>query len=370
MKKKWEYYEEDNKKEKHISDKFKISELLAKLLINRGITEDDEIETFLNPKRNDFYDPFLILDMEKAVSRILKAIKSKEKVIIYGDYDVDGITSTAVLKKFLAERGLDADYYIPNRLEEGYGLNKEAISDIVGQGYTLVITVDCGISAASEVDTANKLGLEIIITDHHKPPEKLPKALAVIDLKRKDNTAYPFKELAGVGVVFKLIQAISIKLGLDEKEYLKYLDLVCMGTISDIVPLINENRVIAKFGLKLMKVTRNIGLRELIKLAGYKEINAAAVSFGIAPRINACGRMGHQDEAIRLLLTEDTLEAKEIADRLNLYNMSRQSKEKEIFDHAIEKIEEENIEQLNSIVLFGDNWHHGVVRNSCIKTCG
>ena len=373
MKKQWKYYNEDAGEDlastqiKHIVKKFQISEFLAKLLVNREITDDKKIPIFLNPTRQDFYNPFLILDMEKAASRIVQAINGKEKVAIYGDYDADGITSTIVLKKFLYERGLDAEYYIPNRLEEGYGLNKEAIAEIAEQGCTLIITVDCGISGIDEVEAANELGLEIIITDHHEPLETLPNAFAVIDLKRKDSTVYPFRELAGVGVVFKLIQAVSIQLGINEEEYLKYLDLVCTGTISDIVPLIDENRVIAKLGLKLMKMTKNIGLRELIRQTGYKEINAASVSFGIAPRINACGRMGHEDEALNLFLTDDIEEAKEITDRLNLYNIERQSKEKEIFDQAIEKLEKEDIDNLNTIVLCGENWHHGVIRNSGIK---
>lgn len=196
MNKKWEYYEDQEEKIEEISNKFNISKLLAKILVNRDIVEDEEIKVFLDPTRNDFYDPFLMPDMEIAVNRIIKAIETHEKVIIYGDYDVDGITSTTVLKKFLAERGLDAGYYIPNRLEEGYGLNKQAIEDIVKQGYTLMITVDCGISGIEEIELCNKLGIDTIITDHHEQLEDLPNALAVIDAKRKDNT-YPFRGLAG-----------------------------------------------------------------------------------------------------------------------------------------------------------------------------
>ncbi len=196
MNKKWEYYEAQEEKVEEISNKFNVSKLLAKILVNRDIVEDGEIKIFLNPTRNDFYDPFLMPDMEIAVNRIIKAIENKEKVIIYGDYDVDGITSTTVLKKFLAERGLDVGYHIPNRLEEGYGLNKEAIEDIVNQKYTLMITVDCGISGVEEIELCNKLGIDTIITDHHEQLEELPNALAVIDAKRKDNK-YPFRGLAG-----------------------------------------------------------------------------------------------------------------------------------------------------------------------------
>ena len=239
MRKKWEYYEQKEDLVSKIANKHNISKILARILINRNIIEEDEINIFLNPKRNNFHDPFLMLDMEKAVERIIKAIHNKEKTIIYGDYDVDGITSITVLKKFLKERGLEVDYYIPNRLEEGYGLNRVAIEEISQKGYTLMITVDCGISGKEEIDFANKLGIETIITDHHEQSDELPKAYAVVNPKRKDNT-YPFRGLAGVGVVFKLIQAIAIKLELEEKEYLKYLDIVCIGTISDIVPLTDD----------------------------------------------------------------------------------------------------------------------------------
>ena len=293
MNKKWEFYNTDIAKVKELSEKFNISELLASVLINREIIENDEVEIFLNPTRNNFHDPYLMPDMEKAVERIIEAINKREKTIIYGDYDVDGITSITVLSKFLKERGLDVGSYIPNRLDEGYGLNKKAIKQIADEGYKLIITVDCGISGTEEVDFAYSLGMEVIVTDHHEPLEILPKALAVIDCKRKDNK-YPFNSLAGVGVAFKLTQAIGIKLGLDEKEYLKFLDIVCIGTISDIVPLIDENRVIAKLGLKLIEVTRSPGVKALLNAAAYKEVNSNTISFGIAPRINACGRMGHE----------------------------------------------------------------------------
>ncbi len=196
MNKKWEYYETDNEKIEEISKNFNISNLLAKILVNRNILDSEKIKVFLNPTRNDFYDPFLMPDMEIAVNRIIKAIENNEKVIIYGDYDVDGITSTTVLKKYLAERGLEVDYYIPNRLEEGYGLNKEAIQEIIDKKYSLIITVDCGISGIEEVEICNKNKIDTIITDHHEQLEELPKAMAVIDAKRKDNE-YPFRGLAG-----------------------------------------------------------------------------------------------------------------------------------------------------------------------------
>ena len=359
MNKKWECYNLDNEKVEELVKKRHITNLLASILVNRGIIDGEKINVFLNPTRKDFYNPFLMPDMEIAVKRIVKAIENKEKIMIYGDYDADGITSITVLKKYLNEIGLKTGEYIPNRLNEGYGLNKDAISKIYNDGYKLMITVDCGISGLEEVDYANSLGMEIIITDHHEPAEKLPEAIAVIDAKRKDNK-YPFNQLAGVGVVFKLIQAISTELKLEEKEYLKYLDLVCIGTISDIVPLVDENRVIAKLGLKLIEKTKNIGLKTLLNIADLKKIDSTAISFGVAPRINACGRMGFQEEALQLFLTEDSGEATKIAKRLVQFNQERQAKEKQIFEEVIEKIEKDDKDK-KCIVLAEENWHHGVI---------
>ena len=360
MRKKWKYKELDEEKIDEIVRKFDVPELLATVLVNRGIVDDEEIRVFLNPTRSDFHDPYLMPDMEIAVERIIKAINNQEKVIIYGDYDVDGITSITVLKKFLKTCGLEADYYIPNRLSEGYGLNKTAIDYIKEKEYTLIITVDCGISGIEEIEYANSLGIETIVTDHHEPMEVLPPAVAIVDLKRKDNDTYPFKSLAGCGVVFKLTQALGMRLGIDEKEYLKYLDIVCVGTISDIVPLVDENRVIAKLGLKLVEVTRNPGLKALLNASGYKVVNSNTISFGIAPRINACGRMGYEEEALKLFLTENLVQASEITERLNKYNRDRQEIEKSIYDEAIKMMEKED-PNAQSIVLGSNNWHHGVI---------
>lgn len=357
MKKRWEYYNTDSSEIKKIEEKFNLSNLVATVIANKKINEN--VDIFLNPTRNDFYNPFLMPDMNIAVDRIMMAIQNKEKIIIYGDYDVDGITSSTVLKNFLKDRGLESDIYIPNRLNEGYGLNKNAIDEIVKQNYTLMITVDCGISGIQELDYANSLGIETIITDHHEPAEVLPNAIAVIDAKRKDNK-YPFNQLAGVGVVYKVIQAISMKYNLEEKEYLKYLDLVCVGTISDIVPLIDENRIISKLGLKLVEVTKNVGLRALLESMESKNIDSTTISFGIAPRINACGRLGYEKEALNLFLTSNILEAKEIANRLNKYNYERQQKEVKIFNEAIEMIENGEKDK-NCIILGKEDWHHGVI---------
>ena len=359
MKKKWQIYEEEQEKINKISIQYHINKLLASILVNRNI-EEDKIEAFLNPTRKSFHDPFLMPDMKKAVDRILKAMQNKEKIIIYGDYDVDGITSITVLKSFLEDRGVHVDSYIPNRLEEGYGLNKPAIEKIAENKYQLMITVDCGISGIEEIEYANSLGIETIVTDHHEVGDSLPNAIAVVDAKRKDNE-YPCRDLAGVGVVFKLIQAIGIKLGLEEKEYLKYLDIVCIGTISDIVPLIDENRAIAKLGLLLVRQTKNLGLQNLLMSSGYKNIDSTTISFGVAPRINACGRMGHADEALNLFLSKDIYEVNELTKKLNEYNKIRQETEKNIYEDAVNQIEQNKLNEKNAIIVSGENWHHGVI---------
>ena len=221
MTKKWQIYESNNEKIEEISRKYNLNKLLATILVNRNI-EENQIETYLNPNRKNFHDPFLMPDMEIAVNRILKAMENKEKIIIYGDYDVDGITSITVLKSFLKDRGIDVDQYIPNRLEEGYGLNNPAVKKIAEQGYDLMITVDCGISGIEEIKYANSLGIETIVTDHHEVGEELPDAIAVVDAKRKDNI-YPCRDLAGVGVVFKLIQALRNKIRTRRKRISKIL---------------------------------------------------------------------------------------------------------------------------------------------------
>ena len=360
MIKKWEFYSSDEKLVDDICNRYNLNKVIGKIIVNRNVIKDEDVRIFINPTRDDFYDPFLFKEMDIAVERIIKAINNKEKILIYGDYDVDGITSTTVLKKYLLDRGIMVDTYIPNRLHEGYGLNKSAIEKIKEKGIDLIITVDCGISAIDEIEYVKSLGMDIIVTDHHEVGEKLPNAIAVIDAKRKDNT-YPFRSLAGVGVVFKLIQAISIKLDIKPEEYLKYLDLVCVGTIADIVPLEGENRTIAKLGLMLIKVTKNLGLRELIKSSGYKEIDSNTISFGVAPRINASGRMGHEEEALNLFLANNLESALEITKELNDYNTLRQSTEKNIYEEVVQKIEKNNLDENDSIVVGGNNWHHGVI---------
>ena len=357
MNKRWRIKEKNISKAEKIAKKYNLSNLVSKIIANKNLN-DDEIEKFLNPTRKDFYDPFLMPDMDKAIDRIERAIKEKEKIIIYGDYDADGITSTVILKRFFKDRGIELDTYIPNRLNEGYGLNKNAVEKIAKDGYTLMITVDCGITSIEEVELAKKLGLDVVVTDHHETLDQLPNAVAVIDCKRKDNE-YPFEALAGCGVAFKLIQAYCMRLDINENECLKYLDIACVGTISDIVPLVDENRVIAKLGLLLINQTKNLGLKEILNLSGYKNINSTAISFGVSPRINACGRMGHQEIALKLLLTDDPIEARNYAKELEEYNKQRQDIEKKIYEEAVIQAEK-NIDK-PCLILGKENWHHGVI---------
>lgn len=357
MNKDWRIKESNKSRTKEIQDKFNIPYLVALELEQKDLN-DEEIKIFLNPTRYDFHDPFKLPDMKEAVDRILKAMENKENIVIYGDYDADGITSTTILKRYMKDRNIEVGTYIPNRLDEGYGLNEEAIREIAKKGYTLMITVDCGITAQKEVELAKTLGLDVIITDHHEVPESLPKAIAVVDAKRKDSK-YPFNQLAGCGVAFKLVQALSRRLNIPDNEWLKYIDIACIGTISDIVTLLDENRVIAKLGLKLLQVTRNIGLKTLIEMTGLKKIDSSFISFGISPRINACGRMGHQEDALNLFLTDDPIEARKLAAKLEEYNRERQDIEKRIYNESLSLLEREKDKPC--IVIGSEGWHHGVI---------
>lgn len=363
MKSIWKEKEEQEKlinEKDHIKEKFGLHDLASEILAQKNFKSDEEIERFLNPKRSDFRDPFQMPDMPKCIDRIIKAIDDKEKIIVYGDYDADGITSATILKRFFKDLGVDVSVYIPNRLSEGYGLNKEAVKKIASEGYGLIITVDCGITSVAEVELAKELKMDVIITDHHEPGEKLPQAIAVVDCKRSDSQ-YEFRELAGCGVAFKLTQALAKKLNINENEYLKYIDIACIGTISDIVPLVDENRTIAKLGLLLVNQTKNIGLRELLRLTGFKKIDAETISFGISPRINACGRMGHQEDALNLFLTNDIIKARELAKKLDDYNKERQAIEKRIFNEAEEEIALNHESDKPCIVLGKEKWHHGII---------
>jgi single-stranded-DNA-specific exonuclease len=363
MIKKWIYSKIDSATIEDVAKVNNISKLLAKIILARGIDTPEKINNFLNPEISSLYDPFLFNDMDLAVDAVINSINNNEKITIYGDYDVDGITSVAVLKSYLIERGANVAHYLPNRLEEGYGLNNEAIDKIAEDGTNLLITVDCGISAYEEIEYAKSKGMKVIVTDHHECPKVMPEAIAVIDAKRSDSN-YPFSSLAGVGVTFKFIQAISKKLDLDRKSYLKYIDIVALGTIADIVPLVDENRIIVKYGLILMEQTRNIGLKALIDVSGYAKgepINSTVISFGLAPRMNAAGRMGKADLALDLLLEKEPQKAINMAMELSETNKTRQNVEKEIIDEIINMVESQKLYEKDVIVVHNEGWHHGVI---------
>ena len=349
----------DEKRIIEIQKKYGVQRLVAKFLASKDFDEEEE-RIFLNPTRDDFHDPFLMPDMDKAVKRIIEAINNNEKITIFGDYDADGITSTTILKRFFKDRGIDVGTYIPNRLNEGYGMNVDAIKKIVEDGTKLIITVDTGITAVEEVKYAKELGIDVVVTDHHEQAEEIPDAVAVVDLKRNDSKKYPFRDLCGAGVAFKLCLALCDKMNIKEDEALKYIVFAAIGTIADVMPLIDENRIIVKFGLLLLIRSKYVGINELIRLAGLKNINTEAVAFGIAPRLNACGRMGKQEDALELFTTDDPIKAREIAAKVESYNRERQAIEADIYDEVEKNIEKEK-NDAKCIVQYGDKWHHGVI---------
>ena len=337
--------------------------IIERILSNRGVCKKEEIQSFLNPNRQELHSPYLLNDMDKAVARIVEMQEQKKHLVIYGDYDVDGITSTSVLYMFLKSMDYDVSYYIPNRQTEGYGLNKEAIAKI-NEYADLIITVDTGIAAVEELAFANSLGLDIIITDHHECQEVLPEAYCIINPKRKD-CKYPFDALAGVGVTFKLIHALALYYQKEERIW-QYIDLVALGTIADVVPLIGENRVIAFMGFEVMKSTSHIGLRELLNLVGEGEIKekitSNMIAYQVGPRLNAAGRLGDAKVGVELLTTQDEAKAKRLAALLDEENKRRQDMESEIVREAEAYIEKHiDSEKEKVFVVVGSEWHHGVI---------
>ena len=361
LKKKWLLKEFDKARVLEISKTFKISPLTSIILYNRGIREDEAIRKFLSKDLGVMYDPFLMRDMDKAVERIYAAKDAGEKITIYGDYDVDGITAIAILYKHLKELGISVDYYVPDRMQEGYGVNRDALDKIKANGSSLIITVDTGITAVEECDYARQIGLDVIVTDHHECKEVIPDAYAAIDPKRKD-CSYPFKSLAGVGVVFKLIQALAKNDSIDTLMG-KYSDLMCLGTVADISPLVDENRVIVTEGLKRFKNTENIGLKALIDVStNGKAITTSTIGYIIAPRINASGRLGCASRSVELFLTNDKDKALELANYLCEENSLRQQTEQKMFKEALDYLENHpEVKDDKIIVIPHENWHHGIV---------
>lgn len=361
LKKKWLLREFDKNRVVEMSKNFHISPLTAIILYNRGIREDAAITSFLSKDLGVMHDPYLLKDMEKAAERIRKARDNHEKITIYGDYDVDGITSIAILYKHLQEMGIDVAYYVPDRMQEGYGVNKDALDKIHQDGTSLIITVDTGITAVEESEYAKELGLDVIVTDHHECKERIPDVYAAVDPKRKD-CPYPFKSLAGVGVVFKLIQALDDRKSLPDLMD-KYADLMCLGTVADISPLVDENRVIVTEGLKRFNTTQNVGLRALIDVStNGKSITTSTIGYTIAPRINASGRLGCASRSVELFLTDDAEKARSLAESLCEENTLRQQTEQKMFKEAMEYLEEHpEVKEDDVIVIPHENWHHGIV---------
>ncbi|MFV9510929.1 single-stranded-DNA-specific exonuclease RecJ [Tepidibacillus sp. LV47] len=355
-KKRWLIQEVDEQTVEKMVRESGLNPLIARLLAIRGIKEKEDIERFLNYDIMMLYDPFLFTDMKKAVDRIFTAIKKGEKILIYGDYDADGVTSTTIMYKTLKQIGANFDYYIPNRFSEGYGLNKEALVEAAKKKFQVVITVDTGISAIEEAKLAKQLGLDLIITDHHEPKEILPDAFAIINPKIPEET-YPFKLLAGVGVAFKFAHALLKRIPIE------YIDIAAIGTIGDLVPLVDENRIIASIGLERLTKTKHIGLRALLDEAGLKDkkITTGHVGFGIVPRINASGRLETADYAVKLFITEDQELAKELAHVLGSMNQERQGIVEDITQEAFEIIEKEEMENDKVLVVAKENWNVGVV---------
>lgn len=362
----WNYKNKKLKPEtvRAAAEKYKIPRILATVILNRGI-DADSIQSYLAKSMRDIHNPHLMLDMEKAAKRIKAALENKEKIVIYGDYDVDGITSTALMYDFLMSRGADVDYYIPDRKGEGYGINIMAVNKLSRQGVKLLITVDCGITSIGEVEFAKLQGMDVIITDHHTCKERLPMAAAAIVNPKRPDCDYPFDGLAGVGVAFKLMLAVVMELGLNTTEYFKkYMEIATIGTIADVVPLMDENRIIVTKGLRALNNSSLPGLRAISEVAGLsgKPFDTSAVAFAIAPRMNAAGRLGTAKTAVELLLTRDENRAREIALQLDAENKKRQMMEQSIFEDALGLIAQDpNFSKKRVIVLAKEGWHQGVI---------
>jgi single-stranded-DNA-specific exonuclease len=341
----------------------KITPTIAKIIASRGIKTKEDFDAFFSPKISCFNNPFFFSDMEKACERIKKAIINKEKIFIYGDYDVDGITATATLLRFLDSLSADCSYYLPNRLLQGYGLSIDGIKAIAQSGAKLIITVDCGITSIQEIQLANSLGIDVIVTDHHEPKEKLPEAYAILNPKLPA-CKYPDDSLAGVGVALKLIQALAKYLGAKNELWEKYLDLVAVGTAADIVPLIGENRIIAAIGFKKLASTKNEGLKSLLSIQGClgEEITTRDIVFRLAPCINAVGRLGDSRRGVELFLTDDSAIAALYAKELKQANVERRALDNSIQQEAFLWVEQNCDPDKDYVIVSGSkNWHCGVI---------
>lgn len=356
---KWLIKKQDEAAVAEIRKQFGFCDAVARVLYNRGLTDRKSIESFFDIDIANLHDPLLLADMEKATSRIKRAVENGEKITVYGDYDVDGITSVVLMYRCLTSLGAKVDYYIPDRTEEGYGLNSSALRSIYDSGTSLIVTVDTGTTAVEEIAEAENYGLDVIVTDHHECKPTLPVCVAVVNPKRPDSV-YPYKELAGVGVVFKLVCAL---IGDSTKAFSLYGDLVSIGTIADIMPLVDENRVLVSLGLDLLRKRPSCGIKALLEASGgYKhgQITASTIAFQVAPRINAAGRIGDPKRSVELLLCEDPEQAASLAEGLCDENRTRRQMEADIIADVEKMLENRNPSD-RIIVVGSENWHHGVI---------
>jgi len=356
----------------HLKSAVQLPDRLAILLWQRGIHTFDHAKDFFRPSLESLHDPFLMLDMPQAIERLSLALDRQEKIVVFGDYDVDGTTAVALVYGFLSKLTTQLDFYVPDRYKEGYGISKQGIEWAVSQGITLMIALDCGIKAIQEVEYARTLGLDMIICDHHEPGETIPKAVAVLDPKRSD-CPYPFKELSGNGVGFKLMQALCMHRSIPLDELWPFLDLCVVSIGADIVPIIGENRILAFYGLKKLNESACIGLSALKKVAGFTEpMTIENVVFILGPRINAAGRIFHAKAAVELLLSQNFDDAWAMAQEIQAYNMQRRELDSSITEEAIRMIQEDAwlSNEAQSTVLYNPQWHKGVigiVASRCIE---
>lgn len=364
MDKRWIYKNKGNPETiNHLAEALGVERVLATLLVQRGISTFDEAKKFFRPSLEDLYNPFLMKDMQAAVERIERAIRGNERILVYGDYDVDGTTAVALIYSFLQKRYSKIGYYIPDRYNEGYGISLKGIDYAAENGYSLVIALDCGIKANEKVAYAQSRRIDFIICDHHLPGDQIPQAVAVLDPKRPD-CKYPFKELSGCGVGFKLLQAYCQKNGTNMEELYQYLDLVAVSIASDIVPVIDENRVLSFYGLQKLNVNPSKGLRSIIRIAGIEKQQIAIddIVFRIGPRINAAGRMESGKSAVDLLCADDDLIAFEMGSLINSCNNDRKNVDRLITHEALRMIASDSkAPHRNTTVLFNPTWHKGVV---------
>lgn len=343
-----------------LSKELKVEPLIAHLLLQRGITDYTEAKSFFRPQLDDLHDPFLMKDMDKAVDRIEKAIENQENILIYGDYDVDGTTAVALVSSYLQESYPNVATYIPDRYSEGYGVSFQGIDFAEDNGFDLIVALDCGVKAIDKVVYAKEKGIDFIICDHHRPGPELPNAIAVLDPKRED-CDYPYKELCGCGVGFKLIQALASKQGETAQELLPYLDLVATAIGADIVPITGENRVLAHYGLRVINTNPRIGFKAIIDQIRKNELTITDVVFIVAPRINAAGRMEHGQHAVNLLKANDLQEARNYAAEIEQFNLDRRDLDQKITEAALRQIQENNEEDRFTSVVFNEEWHKGVI---------